>query len=236
REQVRQRAAAVGARAGTDSFGVFQSRAKTWTVVMAGVFVLIVVLAVLVIPRRPHTEAPESLSPSTGLTVPHSAADNTGSEFLSGPDVPTQTHPSKPVPLDGSTGLTSTPSLRTAGEAKVNKELQSVQEGGVKTDDVIADPRQGVVIVTFSVPAGGSTTRGGILASAAAVAKAAFASNGEIKFVTARCLVPGVDGASPQIAFVGDVARVTLDALGAAPSSDAIDKAFTRQWWNPQIR
>ena len=157
-------------------------------------------------------------------------------DFLSTPRGSTEATAPRSEPLEGSTNPISAPSLRTLGEARVNRDLRNVSEGGVKTDDVIADPRQGVVIVTFSVPSTAPNSRGSILAAAAAVAKAAFASNTEIKFVTARCVVAGGNGASPQIAFVGDVAKVTMNALGPNPSPDALDKAFTRQWWNPQVR
>lgn len=232
-EQVRKRASSGR---DTDSFGIFQSRARLWTAIMAGAFVIIVALALFFIIRRPHSEPRSVVAPSPGVRAPHTAEENSTPDFLSTPQAPTEARAPRSEPLEGPTTPISAPSLRTSGEARVNRDLQNVQDGGIKTDDVIADPRQGVVIVTFSVPTAGPTNRSNILLAAAAVAKAAFASNTEIKFVTARCVVSGNNGASPQIAFVGDIARVTEGTLGTTPSPQDLDKAFTRQWWNPQVR
>jgi len=128
---------------------------------------------------------------------------------------------------------------RTSAEVGIEKgltESQGVQTAGASIDDVIADPRHGLLVVTFSVPGGPSLSRLKVLDAARAVAVSAFAANGQVKFVTARCVIPAAASSPTQIAFVGDVARVTLDALGEGPSREQIEQAFTNKWWNPQLK
>jgi hypothetical protein len=128
--------------------------------------------------------------------------------------------------------------LRTPAESAIRAavaEAQSAAPGGARVDDVIADPRQGVATVTFSVPGGPALTRGRIAAVAVGVARAAFAANAEVKFVTARCLITTGAAAGNQIAFVGDIARQSVEALGRNPTAERLAAAFANQWWNPQL-
>ena len=41
--------------------------------------------------------------------------------------------------------------VRTIGESQIRAELQGLQQPGVRIDDAIVDPRQGVLVVTFSL-------------------------------------------------------------------------------------
>ena len=143
--------------------------------------------------------------------------------------------PSMTAPLTGGQPGTSAPVVRTIGESEIRAELQGLQETGVRIDDAIVDPRQGVLIVTFSVGPN-YATRNAIIAGAGALAQAVFKSNREVNYVTARCLVTIGDSSTTQLAFVGDVSRTSLDSIAANPTPDLVAKAFTTQWWNQWIK
>jgi len=128
--------------------------------------------------------------------------------------------------------------LRTPGEFAIRTALAEAQPavlGGARVDDVIADPRQGIAVVTFSVPGGAALTKERILSAATGVARVAFAANAEVKFVTARCLLTTGVAAGNQIAFVGDTARQSVDTLGDNPTAERQAAAFANQWWNPRF-
>lgn len=140
--------------------------------------------------------------------------------------------------LAGSSGSASI-GLRTAAELEIRNSVaqwREVQDAGARVDDVIADPRQGVAVVTFSVAGGMRLTKGSVMTAAGAVARAAFVAHREVNFVTARCLVTGVALSMTQVVFVGDVSRASIDSLGDKPTTEQYESVFTDPWWNPQIK
>lgn len=142
-------------------------------------------------------------------------------------------------PTTASTGSPGAAASRTSGEQAVkDKLLQSerVLASGAKVDDLTADPRQGVVTVTFSLGHNPPVTRARVLSTAWEVAREAFGSSSEAKFVTVRCLIAPGGPSTTQIAFVGDIARSSFESLGESPNSLQLEQAFRAQWWNPQIR
>lgn len=222
---------------GKDQFPVFQRRVKIGALIMAGIFVLVVVLAIISSSKKgrspdsnPALYGDSSQSESYPRVTPGAvtpASPRTSAR-------PTPSYPN-PAPLAGPQTPLGASNLRTSGEAKIKNDLQSAQTNGVRVDDIIADPRQGILTMTFSVPAV-TATRQGVLSAASALSRGGFASNQEVKFVTARCLVSSGDISTTQIVFVGDIARAASDGLGANPTPEQISSAFTGQWWNPQIK
>ncbi|MCX8052183.1 MAG: tetratricopeptide repeat protein [Armatimonadetes bacterium] len=135
--------------------------------------------------------------------------------------------------------MPSSSSARTPGEAALKSRLgadESVRAAGAIVDDVIFDPRQGVVSITFSLPSATPWTRVGILTTAFNIVRAAFAANAEIRSVTVRCVISPQGPSSTQIAFVGDVSRTTMNGLGTNPTEVQLNQAFTAQWWNPLVK
>ena len=112
---------------------------------------------------------------------------------------------------------------------------ESVRASGARVDDVIADPRQGLATVTFSLAASGPMTRARLIGAAGEIARAVFAANAEVRYVTARCVVSPGGAATTQIGFVGDVTRAAMDALGEKPTEAQLEGVFTSNWWNPAI-
>ena len=219
------------AGSGPDSFRTFQRRTKIWAAAMGAAFLLVVGLALFAILGRFGTDAGKP-----------------GKEAASAKPPPIQATPRAPTapPADGLSSQgegvrdksSASPAVRTPGELAISDELEKstvVQESTATIDDVIADPREGVAVVTFSIPAKPGVTRGEIIKAAGAVAQVAFAASIEVKFVTARCVVTPTGSTGAQIGFVGDAARATIEALGENPTQEKLLAAFTRQWWNPQI-
>jgi len=137
--------------------------------------------------------------------------------------------------------IVSTATARTAGESAVKARLvetTTLRGLGVTIDDVIADPRNGTVIVTFSLPysPAGGLTKAKVLQAAWQIARAACAANVEVRGVALRCVITPGGPETTQIGFVGEISRGTLDALGENPSHDQLDNAFINKWWNPQIK
>lgn len=216
-----------------DSYTAFQKQMKIGVMVTAGILLVVAVFAAIIWGDRDRNPArgtldnpvqrqaydrPAGISP--GPVTPSSASGR-------GQNSPTMPLVGQSVPVQ--------PGARTPGEAKVKTDLQSVQGSHLQIDDAIADPRHGVLVVTFAVP-GSTLTRDNVLASAAGIARAAFVSSPEINYVTARCLAASSDPTLTRIAFVGDISRTASDALGANPAPQALTTAFTSQWWNPQMR
>ena len=216
------------ATSGTDPFRTFQRRTRIWTLAMAGAFLLVIIVALLIGLGRsardePAEEAGEDLStPQTYHVTPSPP---------SGPPA------GKPEGQESAkSGISS--SLRTPAEARIAWEVTgsaAVAAAGATIDDVIADPREGVVTLTFSVPARTGVTRPQVIAAAAAVARAAFSANAEVKFVTARCVVSAGDSALTQVVFVGDAARDTMTRLRDDADEQQLTDAFTNTWWNPRV-
>jgi hypothetical protein len=142
--------------------------------------------------------------------------------------------PNASMPSSGQPAKTPT-ALHTEGETKIKNDLAQGQPAGVNVDDVIADPRQDVVVVTFSMPAA-TANKDNILSSAGAIARSVFVSNTQAKFVTARCVVTSGDSSPNRIVFVGDIARAISEPLGASPATTSLEKAFTNQFWNIQTK
>ena len=198
-----------------------------------GILVLIILLTISFARRNhgPKTPASAQVNDSypSGMLAPRDMRGSDGSS-------------ARPQASSGSTRLdgraAGSQRLRTPAELAIDDQLaqsQGVQTAGVTVDDVIADPRQDTVIVTFSIPATGSITRDSIAAAAGAVARSAFAAHRQVKLVTTRCVVAGSTAQANQIAFVGDMARATDATLGSNPTPEQLLKAFAGTWWNPQI-
>ncbi|MEN6358382.1 MAG: tetratricopeptide repeat protein [Armatimonadota bacterium] len=217
-----------------DRFRIFENHTRIWAVSMAVVFIVVVVFALILTGKHKNEDYSSQSSPRPQSESSSANIDQAAPPIRAqaGNSVDESTQSQKTDSLSGS-GSSST---RTPAEVKINQDIS--QAGGIgsaKVDDVIADPRQAVVIVTYSVPAS-SVNKGSILTTSAAVAKAAFAANTEVKTVTVRCVVTPSGESSTQIAFVGDIVRKTVEALGANPTSSQIETSFTSAWWNPQIK
>ena len=128
--------------------------------------------------------------------------------------------------------------LRTPAESRIRGEAAdspAVRELRARVDDVIADPRHGAVIVTFSVPSTAPVTKTAVLRASAAIAAAAFEANREVNSVTARCLITEPASGGTQIAFVGEVIRGAIEGLGGQPTAEQMAGVFERPWWNPNV-
>ena len=204
------------------------------TLIAAAVAVALVVVTVMLTLAfsRPRAEAPaqrRATGPSTGRT-----------EIRTPVTAPAATSGQGAAARPG-TGLapTGAPTARTPGEAAIKATLagsEAARVSGATVDDVIADPGQGVVVVTFSLPATGPITRAKVIGAAAQIARGALGANAEVRSVTVRCIVSPGGSATTQIAFVGDVTRAAMEALGESPTETQLDAAFAAKWWNPQIR
>jgi hypothetical protein len=204
-----------------------------YVLVVAGAAVALVVVTVLLTLAfsrpRPESFRGRAKEPAARPRAIHTASTTAGAP--SG-----QTAAVRP---GANLALAGSSSARTPAEAAIKAALagsESLRTGGATVDDVIADPRQGVVVVTFSLPGTQPITRARVATAAAWIARGAFAANAEVKSVTVRCVVSPGGSASAQIAFVGDIARAAIDGLGENPTEARLDSAFTAKWWNPQIR
>ncbi|MGC8863798.1 MAG: tetratricopeptide repeat protein [Armatimonadota bacterium] len=213
--------------AGTAASG----RGKTRRIVAAAAaaVALVVVTSLLTLAfSRPHRgPAPRRATRSAGAKV----------------QMKTPATPSSGVfgPAASGTNLTlaSPAAARTPGESALKAALaasETVRAYGAGIDDVIADPRQGLVVATFWLPATTPVTRARVLSAAAAVARSVFNANAEVRSVTARCIITPGGPSTTQIAFVGEVMRSTMEGLGDNPTDQQLESAFTGAWWNPQVR
>lgn len=149
--------------------------------------------------------------------------------------------PSEPpagVKPEAPSGAASSGSVRTPAEALIRSEIagsEAVQQSRAQVDDVIADPRDNVAVVTFSLPSGVSVTRAQVITAADAVAQAAFAANAQVKYVTARCLMATQGVSGTQMLFVGDVERNSLMNMSQNATPQQLEAVFTRAWWNPSL-
>ena len=219
------------AGSGGDSFRTFQRRTKIWAVAMGAAFLLVVGLALFAMLGRSGTGAPPPEKEAGPVKPPPIQAT---------PGAPTTPPTDRPPPESAGARADSSasPPVRTSGELAISNELENstaVHENRATIDDVIADPREGIAVVTFSIPTTPTVTRGQVIEAAAAVAQTVFAANAEVKFVTARCVIKPTGSTGAQIGFVGDAARSTVEAWGKDPTQEKLLAAFTRQWWNPQI-
>lgn len=193
--------------------------------------ILILILALAIGKQKPgSTRLPNSSNsetkapPITSVTTPSS-----------GRATESQDQQSSQAPLAGGTVSTA----RTPAEVAIRGGLQqseAVQRSRARIDDVIADPRQSIVIATFSMPGGVSVTKLSVIDSALAVARGVFGSNSEAKYVTARGIITTDNASSTQIAFVGDIARSAIESLPDNPTQEQLQSAFNNVWWNPQLR
>lgn len=201
------------------------------------IIVLAASLTVLLIALIVFLVSSASKKPSnTAFTEKHSqTAVSRVSTVEHGPTAPSSPSAtsSRNAPLAGEES-SATHGTRTAGETAINSALQqsdTVRATGARIDDVIADPRQGVVTVTLVLPASGSVNEDIILRAAATVAKTAVTSNNEVKFVTARVLLSSGDAKNTQITFIGDAARSSLEAMSENPNASQLRSIFTNPWW-----
>jgi len=207
---------------------------RSWTLVGAAGLIVVLLMAVIALSiggRGRGTSQAKGGSPGAGraeappITAPGSEPRSTAPRAA----------PSGPLPISGGASSSSS-KVRTAAEVAIGRAVsgsRTLQSSGAKVDDVIADPRHGLATVTFSLPAGVPMGRDLILRNAAEAARAAFAANSEVKFVTARCLMGS--GSSAQIVFVGDAGRAAAETLGDAPTLEQLRSVFTNPWWNPQV-
>lgn len=163
-------------------------------------------------------------TPVTQTTTQSALPTNTGAT----PTTPFTTQPAASL------------SSRTAGESALKArlaEISTLRGTGAVVDDVIADPRSGTVIITFSLlysPTSG-LTKTKVLEYAWHIARAACAANTEVRNVIVRCIITPAGPETTQIAFIGEVKRSTLENLGESPTLAQLDGSFENKWWNPQI-
>lgn len=213
----------------TGSFAAFEKHTKVWTLLLAAVFVLLVATALGVTLIRGKTQ--DERTPRQTATGRSRVTPPPAEPTLPEPTIAPESPANAPSAPGGSP-------LRTPAEASVRTGLSSAQaiaDAGITIDDVIADPRSGVVTVTFSVPHRDFISRAQIVRAAAAVARTVFALRQDANFVTARCVIQA-GGLGPQIAFVGDTARQSIEVLGENPTDQQLASVFTRPWWHPDIR
>lgn len=188
----------------------------------------LILTAALLTRGKPSSKAPtQAAAPEPSRP----AAVDTRSAQTSPPQAP-------PVGARQASGAAAARGLRTPAESRICVEVadaEAVKELRAQVDDVIADPRQGAVVVTFSVPSSAPATRGAIMRAAVAIAEAVFAANNEVNSVTARCLIDGGAAGGTMIAFVGDVVRGSIETLAPQPTSEQMAGVFQRPWWNPYI-
>lgn len=220
---------AANRRGATESFFLFEKRTKLWAWALGAVFVVVVLLALvttLVRNKQPYMHAkPTQTSRSHDTTPP---IGQPGISIPRGPEPDSES--AKPTATEEGSST-----LRTSAEADVRTGLSmdpEVAQAGVTIDDVIADPRTGVATVTFTVPFKGVISREQIARPTIKVARKTFELHREIKYVTTRCLIK-IDASAPQVAFVGDIARQSAPPTA---TDQQVAAAFTRPWWNPQIR
>jgi hypothetical protein len=216
----------------TGSFRAFQKHTRIWTIALVAIFVTVVSFAGITALFKGKPSGP-ARPKQTRVERPSGGGE---------PSRPMPLGPAAPNPSSESTDLAGTAAggsaFRTPAEADIRSGLsaaQSITDAGVTIDDAIADPRAGVVTVTFSVPFKGFVSREQITRAAVAVARTTFGLRQDIRFVTARCVIQA-GGAKPQIAFVGDAARQSIDALAENATDEQLAAVFTRPWWNPGIR
>lgn len=214
-----------------DTANAWQWSAK-WAWALGAIFVVIVIIAIVSAFRgRAGEVTVDKPMPTAQQQYQAPAPQLSGSEAL--PQRPQSSSETASAPAPA--GIPA----RTPAESYIRSELASAQpvtDTGAGVNDVIADPRSGVVSVTYTLSFSPLLTKHQIIAASTQIARKAFDLNREVKFVTARCLVqmPGAQGA--QVAFIGDIARQTIDSLPAAPSEEQLLGSFTGSWWNPQIK
>ena len=215
------------------SFQVFQNRTRLGAIGLGVIFVVVVLVAIFASGRNRTNRTAAGRSPSFAQSQNYSTqhTNDTGSALPQGPSSGSDT--------SKSASTSSDPVVRTPAESYIRSELstnQAVTESGATINDVTADPRSGgVVCVTFTIPFKGFIAKEQVIRACVAVARKALDVNRQTKFVTVRCVVQAGGAQGTQIAFVGDVARQTVDALPANATDAQLMTAFTRPWWNPQI-
>jgi len=200
----------------------------------SGAFAIIIIVLSFVVFGGGRDRGAKITSPErpSEIVVPERLSPRAGDSGTSTP----RTGSAPPI-AGGAQGVSTQP--RTAAELTILAELGKSDELArlnVTVGDVIADPRQGVATVTYSLPASGALGRQSVIASAGVVARATLAAHPEVKFVTTRCVTGGGAAGPVQIAFVGDIARGSVDALGESATAAQIEPMFTGQWWNPRIK
>ncbi|MHB9037839.1 MAG: tetratricopeptide repeat protein [Armatimonadota bacterium] len=237
-KEVKTRMSEVSAGAKpADHFRIFEKRTRVWAGAMAAMFIVVVVLALmLAFGRHDQGDVTGGVKYDRGV---ESSTTVPSRESAAPPIISSGTAARQPVHSEAKVAPSSSSgnsTLRTPAEVKISESVSQAEGiGSAKVDDVIADPRQNIATVTHSIPAG-TLSKSAVVSAAGAVARAAFAANSEIKFVTARCLVIPGGSSTTQIAFVGDISRQAMEALGANATADQIQASFTGQWWNPQIK
>ncbi len=201
--------------------------------VLVSLFVILVSVILFLNLRGTHREAPRKIEVRAAKEPKRTPIRSVTSE-------PNQTK-NKEQQLISTTSLAGygqIPVLRTAAEIAIREAAASMpltQSTGVKIDDVIADPRAGTVIITFSVPFKATLTKADIISVAAAVARAAFVQNAEVQKVVARCVTSTNVKTGAMILFVGDTSRSVLTSLSENATWQQVQQAFTNVWWNPYI-
>ncbi len=231
-DRVSRRVAAADAKKGAGMLDAL--REHTWIAAGAAtVLGLILILLISMLAGRsgvkPESQRPMLDSKRYKIEIPHSAP----SRSMAAPRSPA----SFPAPISSLAGGNAG-GMRTSAESVIKSALSSsdaMRSAGVSIDDVIADPRQGLATVTFSISSRSVITKTAIIAAAASVSRAAFAAQADVKYVTARCVSGARSGGGVQVVFVGDAARANSDALGPNPTNDQLAALFTNPWWNPLI-
>ena len=219
-----------GRRKQATSYDSLQSRTKMWGLALGAVFVVIIILAVISVFKSRSNESAATQPVPTARPQYETTAPVAP---------PTQALPQRSPDSSAPVAISSSGPVRTHAESYIRSELAGSQEittAGATVNDMIADPRSGVVSVTFTIRFTPHLSKDNIITAAAAVARKTFDLNREVKFVTARCLIETGGAQGNQVAFVGDVARQSIESISPTATTEQITAVFTSPWWNPQIK
>ncbi|MDH7602080.1 MAG: tetratricopeptide repeat protein [Armatimonadota bacterium] len=209
-------------------------------ILLGTVALLLVVVTALITywvasPKKPTTKAETATTSTHRRTQIKTPATQTSAP-TSLPTAATTSAPASSAPQPAA----APPLTRTAGESALKARLaetSTLRGTGAVIDDVIADPRTGTAIVTFSLlysPTSG-LSKAKVLQCSWQIARAACMVNTEVRNVTIRCVITPAGPATTQIAFVGEVSRGTVESLGENPTSTQLENAFRNAWWNPIV-
>ncbi len=128
--------------------------------------------------------------------------------------------------------------VRDPSEQSLLAALQSTEklsQLGIAVYDVQADPRNGRMTITFSLPPSPGLTQAEVVRDALEVLEAAGPEPAVASY-TARCLlVPGAGQGSPALVFAGDSSSASVQAsasAGAALTDAQAEAAFFDVWWS----
>lgn len=230
-ERVKQRLVASD----PDRLREFQRRTRVWAGAIAALFVGVMLIALIFTMGRSR-QRPEPVSQAG---PPRSTRSRTYQATPAPPArAPKGMNTSEGEQSEETAGVPSAAgTARTAGEREARARMSSlpaVRGMSLSVDDLIADPREGTVIVTVNLAAAGRVARDDIVTAARYAAKAAFDASRDSQIVTVRVIVTPQAG-SPQIVYVGDATWPSTKGGQGLAGGAATEPAFSREWWNPQV-